>query len=95
MQQYMQQPVPSMQLPTMLPAVWPYGAPSMWQQQQLMTPPQPPLQQPSTPPSLLVMERELRVLEAEQAVDPAKAPRAGRICGLKEDIMRYRRKRRL
>ena len=48
--------------------------------------------QATTPPSLLVMERELQVLEGEQAVDPTNAARAGRISGLKHDIGRKRRR---
>ena len=38
------------------------------------------------------MERELDVLEGEQAVEPT-AARGGRIRGLQRDIQRYKRKR--
>ena len=72
---------------------WPLQQP--WPPQQPATPMQQPVQQPPTPPSLVVMERELDVLEGEQAADPTNATHAGRIRGLQADIKRYRRKRRL
>ena len=83
-----QQPPPGWQQPPwpQQPTPWPQQPP--WPQ----TPQQPPPQQAATPPSLLMMERELQVLEGEQAVDPANATRAGRISGLKHDIGRKRRR---
>ena len=90
-----QQPPPGWQQPPwpQQPTPWPQQ-PTPWPQQPPwpQTPQQPPRQQAATPPSLLMMERELQVLEGEQAVDPTNATRAGRISGLKHDIGRKRRR---
>ena len=83
-QQQQQQP------PSMLqqPQPQPLGTQQPWPQ----TPQQPPRQQPDTPPSLAIMQRELDVLQGEQAVR-ADETRGGRIRALERDIQRYKRKR--